>query len=77
MISAGLVASVYPYRKRSQNTWHAVVIGIVIPTIVASLISVADRMSTTQGLVTLRGPNPSVSEPVTIPGSLLDLMAAF
>lgn len=75
---AGFVARIFPYRE-GYAPWKATVVGITLPSIVSGLISIAHwRWWGYVGDIRLRGPNPSEPELInTVPGNLIDLLAAF
>jgi high-affinity Fe2+/Pb2+ permease len=77
-VAAGIVARIYPYRMSRDIRWNALVVGITLPVIVATLLSVADRgyINPHQGLQT-RGVIESNNTGERVDGTLLDLMSIF
>ncbi|MHC8334130.1 hypothetical protein [Pseudomonas sp. LB3P25] len=77
-ITAGIVARIYPYKVSKDARWNALVVGITLPVIVATLLAVADRgyINPHQGLQP-RGIVESNGIEEKIEGTLLDLMAIF
>ncbi|WP_141699162.1 hypothetical protein [Candidatus Thiosymbion oneisti] len=76
--SAGIIALVYPYRRKPPRPWDAIVIGISFPFIISGITAAADRLSKSgaSGLQ-LRGPEVDDTGVFAIPGTIIDLMAAF
>lgn len=79
MITAGIVAAIYPYKTRPPKKWNFLTVGIVFPVIISSLVAVADRTLSEQNIgLTLRGGVEHANTPeASVSGSLIDLLAAF
>jgi hypothetical protein len=73
---AGLIAAIYPYGRKRARDWDALVIGILAPAIISGVVSFGDRLSAAESVGRLqRGPAPSSTQPVQVPGSFVDLVA--